>query len=161
VRLTVLLTLPTPAVAGYHTIDNIDISETCVRAMEESHKELRGVNWKIMDVLDMKEIPDGTYDAVIDKATMDSVLCGENSTANVAKMLAGVSRVLKSVGVYFCVSYGIPDNRLTYLDNEAYGWTVKVHTVAKPNVSAASSASASSSVDATSVHYVYVCQKTS
>lgn len=151
---------PMITLAGFHTVDNIDISETCVRAMEESHKELKGVNWKVMDVLDMKEIPDATYDAVVDKATLDSILCGENSSANAAKMLTGISRVLKSVGVYFCVSYGQPDNRMTYLDNEAYGWTVKVHTVAKPTVSAASAA-ASSKGDASAVHYVYVCQKTS
>ena len=147
--------------AGYHTIDNVDVSETCVRAMEEAHKDLRGVNWRVMDVLDMKDIPDGTYDAVIDKAMLDSVLCGEGSSANAAKFLAGVSRTLKSVGVYFCVSYGIPDNRMTYLDNEAYGWTVKVHTVAKPTVSAAASAGAGKSGDPSSVHYIYVCQKTS
>lgn len=152
---------PPPRFAGYHTIDNVDVSETCVRAMEEAHKDLRGVNWKVMDVLDMKDIPDGTYDAVIDKAMLDSVLCGEGSSANAAKFLAGVSRTLKSVGVYFCVSYGIPDNRMTYLDNEAYGWTVKVHTVAKPTVSAAATASAGKSGDPSSVHYIYVCQKTS
>lgn len=143
-------------------MDNIDISETCVRSMEEAHKDLRGVNWKVMDVLDMKDIPDATYDAVVDKGTLDSLLCGERSSANASKMMAGVSRVLKSVGVYFCVSYGIPDNRMTYLDSEAYGWTVKVHTVAKPTVSAAGAAAAGGKgADGSSVHYVYVCQKTS
>jgi hypothetical protein len=27
-------------------------------------------------------------------------------------------------GAFFIVSYGIPDNRLQYLENEDYSWTV-------------------------------------
>jgi EEF1A lysine methyltransferase 4 len=38
------------------------------------------------------DFPDGTFDVVIDKGTMDSILCGEGSTANVAKMCAEMSR---------------------------------------------------------------------
>lgn len=105
------------------------------------------------------EFPDDSFEVVLDKGTMDSVLCGEGSTANVAKMCSEVSRcaplrlragrlalhahaaasrsvcaplrdrVLKPNGVYIVISYGIPDNRLTYLENEEYGWKVTVHTV--------------------------------
>jgi hypothetical protein len=46
------------------------------------------------------------------------VLCGEGSTANVAKFCSEVSRVLKPTGVFFIVSYGVPDNRLNYLEKE-------------------------------------------
>jgi hypothetical protein len=38
-------------------------------------------------------------------------------------------RVLRPKGVFFIVSYGIPDNRLQYLENEDYSWTVTIHTV--------------------------------
>ena len=38
------------------------------------------------------EFPDESFDAVIDKGTMDSILCGEGSTANVAKLCMEVSR---------------------------------------------------------------------
>ncbi len=87
---------------------------------------------------------------------MDAILCGEGSTANVAKMCMEVSRVLKPNGVFFIVSYGVPDNRLQYLENEDYSWTVTVHTVPKPTVSATA---VPDTKDANSVHYVYVCQK--
>lgn len=50
------------------------------------------------------------------QATVDAVLCGEGSTANVAKFCSEVSRVLKPTGVFFIVSYGVPDNRLNYLE---------------------------------------------
>ena len=64
------------------------------------------------------EFPDESFDAVTAKGTMDAILCGEGSTANVAKMCQEVSRVLKAHGVFFIVSYGVPDNRLQYLENE-------------------------------------------
>lgn len=101
------------------------------------------------------EFPDDTFDAAIDKGTMDSVLCGEGSTANVGKMCSEITRVLKPNGVFFMLSYGTPDNRLSYLENDEYGWKVTVHTVAKPTVSA----TAVDTKDATNVHYIYACVK--
>ena len=87
---------------------------------------------------------------------MDAILCGEGSTANVAKMCMEVSRVLKPSGVFFVVSYGVPDNRMQYLENEDYSWTVTTHTVPKPTVSATA---VPDTKDANSVHYIYVCAK--
>lgn len=58
------------------------------------------------------DFPDESFNTVIDKGTLDSVLCGEGSTANVAKMCMEISRVLKPNGVYFICSYGVPYNRL-------------------------------------------------
>lgn len=103
------------------------------------------------------DFPDESFDVVIDKGTMDSILCGEGSTANVAKMCGEVSRVLKPNGCFFIISYGVPDNRLNYLEKEdAYSWNVTVHTVPKPTVSAAAVPSAE---DVNGVHYIYVCSK--
>merc|ERR1719240_1074659 len=78
------------------------------------------------------ELPDGNFNVVVDKATLDSVLCGEGSTHNAQKMLQEVSRVLQPNGVYLCVSHGQPEARLTYLDRAEYGWKVQISTVQKP-----------------------------
>lgn len=56
----------------------------------------------------------------------------------------------------FILSYGTPENRLSYLDNDEYHWKVTVHTVAKPTISATA---VTDSKDASAVHYIYVCQK--
>jgi len=122
------------------------------------------------------DFPDETFDVVMDKGTMDSVLCGEGSTANVGKLLSEVTRVLKPSGVFFMCSYSTPDNRLSYLENDDYRWKVVVHTVrtfvclhagvpsathsrhtfaAKPTVSA----TAVDTKDASNVHYIYACCK--
>lgn len=67
--------------------------------------------WQTMNACAL-DFPDESFNAVVDKGTLDSVLCGEGSTANVAKMCMEISRVLKPNGVYFICSYGVPDNRM-------------------------------------------------
>ena len=129
------------------------------------------------------DFPDDTFDVVMDKGTMDSILCGEGSTANVGKLLSEVTRVLKPSGVFFMTSYSTPDNRLSYLENDEYRWKVVVHTVGKCHVLCACecarvcqgafvladarrcaakptvSATAVDTKDASNVHYIYACCK--
>ena len=140
---------------GFSTIANIDISKVCVDQMIEKYRDKTGLSWQQMNCTAL-EFPDEAFDAVIDKGTIDSILCGEGSTSNVGKALSEITRVLKPNGVLLMLSYGIPDNRLSYLDNDAYHWSVQVHTVPKPTVSASA---AQDSSDANSVHYMYVCAK--
>lgn len=66
-----------------------------------------------MDVLDMK-FKNGEFDIVLDKGTLDSVLCGDNSAPNVEKMLSEVYRVLSPNGIYVCVTYGVEEQRKDY-----------------------------------------------
>ena len=75
--------------------------------------------WQMMNVCAL-DYPDESFNAVVDKGTLDSVLCGEGSTANVAKMCMEISRVLKPNGVYFICSYGVPDNRLQVTPDTDY-----------------------------------------
>jgi 2-polyprenyl-3-methyl-5-hydroxy-6-metoxy-1,4-benzoquinol methylase len=59
---------------GYANITNIDISNVCVKAMKEKYKE-KPENFKylLMDVRAM-DFPEASFDAIVDKATLDSVL---------------------------------------------------------------------------------------
>jgi EEF1A lysine methyltransferase 4 len=142
--------------AGYTSITNVDVSRVVIDQMLERYKDKPTLQWQQMNVCSL-DFPDETFDVVVDKGTLDSILCGEGSTANVAKMCGEISRVLKPTGVFFIISYGVPDNRLNYLEKEdIYSWNVTVHTVAKPTVSAAA---VPSSEDASGVHYIYVCTK--
>ena len=141
---------------GCTTITNIDVSRVVIEQMIERYKEKPTLQWQQMNVTAL-DFPDETFDCVVAKATVDAVLCGEGSTANVAKLCTEVSRVLKPSGVFFIVSYGVPDNRLNYLEKEdQYSWNVTVHTVPKPTVSAAA---VPANEDANGVHYIYVCSK--
>ena len=59
-----------------------------------------------MDATDMKEFNDKEFSLVVDKGTLDSILCGENSFVIAEKMLREIYRLLASKGIYVCVSYG-------------------------------------------------------
>ena len=66
------------------------------------------LTYKQMDVRQMSpQIADETFDAVIDKGTFDSILCGDGSGPNAEQMLNEIHRVLSPNGVYICISYGV------------------------------------------------------
>ncbi len=67
-----------------------------------------------MDIRDMK-YEAYNFDCVIDKSTMDALLCGDQSFINVAIMMKEVQRVLKTGGIYLIISYGLPENRIAHL----------------------------------------------
>lgn len=59
---------------GYTQITNIDISNVCVKAMKDKYKEKpETFKYLLMDVRAM-DFPEASFDSVIDKATIDSVL---------------------------------------------------------------------------------------
>ncbi len=140
---------------GYTHITNVDISRVVVDQMLERHRGKTSMAWRQMNICAL-DFADASFNVVLDKGTLDSILCGEGSINNVANMCMEVSRVLKPDGVFLIVSYGIPDNRLQYLQEETYKWRVSVHTVPKPSCS---SLVAADPKDKANVHYVYICQK--
>lgn len=101
--------------SGYHFIENIDISEVCIEQMIHMNRDRRLMKWKVADALNMPEFKDESFDVVIEKSTLDAILCGDKSFLNAAKMLKEVQRILKTGGLYIIISYGSPENRLFHL----------------------------------------------
>ena len=83
---------------GYQAISNIDISKVCIDSMAEKYKDKTGLTWQYMNCMQL-DFPDENFDVCMDKGTLDSILCGEGSTANSAKMMNEISRTLKPMGV--------------------------------------------------------------
>ena len=71
------------------------------------------------------------FDFIIDKSTIDAILCGECSFINVAKMLKEVDRVLKVGGIYMIVSYGQPENRIFHLERDYLNFETTIYTIKK------------------------------
>lgn len=83
--------------------------------MSEKYKEkCPGLKYTQMDVRAM-EFEAGSFDVIIDKGTLDSVLCGEGSATNSSKMISEVYKALNSTGTYFLFSHGTPEQRLKLL----------------------------------------------
>eukprot|EP00002_Diphylleia_rotans_P026108 TRINITY_DN5195_c0_g1_i1.p1 TRINITY_DN5195_c0_g1~~TRINITY_DN5195_c0_g1_i1.p1 ORF type:complete len:203 (-),score=47.31 TRINITY_DN5195_c0_g1_i1:36-644(-) len=117
--------------AGFQNITNIDISGVVVKAMTEKYADRGGMTYAIMNVMSL-HFSDGKFDVVLDKATLDSLLCGDNSTVNADKTLSEIARVLKPGGFFICISHAKPESRLLFLEKPKYNWTVSHMTIPKP-----------------------------
>jgi ubiquinone/menaquinone biosynthesis C-methylase UbiE len=92
---------------GFTNITDVDFSENAVKIMQERYKERNiKINYEQMNVTEMTEFEKGQFQAVLDKGTLDSILCGEDAIPIVYKYLREVDRVLSDKGIFICISYG-------------------------------------------------------
>jgi ubiquinone/menaquinone biosynthesis C-methylase UbiE len=133
---------------GYQSIYNIDISEAVIQQMSERDKELTLMKYEVMDCTDLK-YPDGFFDTVIDKSTIDALLCGSDPFLTTAKMTKEVQRVLKISGIYCAISYGEPDKRMNHYTMEHLSFEIEINEIAKEEVHSKN----------TTTHYIYICKK--
>lgn len=126
---------------GASDIENVDFSEICIQNMTERNLEKRpSMKWVIMDILDLK-YEDASFDVVLDKGTMDALMCEKGDVWNISEelaskvdtMLTGVSRVLKPGGKYIYITFGQPHFRKPLMLKEKYGWTFKQETIGAPS----------------------------
>lgn len=109
-----------------HNIVNTDYSKTVIESMRAKHAEsCPEMQWLVVDMLDMSSsFEEESFDIVIDKAVMDTLLTGEGDVWNpnpevVQKadtMCRQISRVLKSNGgIFLQISLAQPHFRRKYL----------------------------------------------
>ncbi|KDP27990.1 hypothetical protein JCGZ_19070 [Jatropha curcas] len=157
---------------GYEDVVNVDISSVVINAMQNKYSNRPQLKYIQMDVRDMSAFQTGSFDAVIDKGTLDSIMCGEQ---NAVSMLEETWRVLKDKGVYILITYGTPASRLRLL-KESCLWRTKLHVIEKllsgrvsqhpiweltnpvPLDDDGNSAEAALGKNP-DVHYIYVCTK--
>jgi ubiquinone/menaquinone biosynthesis C-methylase UbiE len=137
---------------NFHNITNIDFSSTVIRQMQEKYEDLDEMDFMEMNVCKI-EYPPGCFDLIIDKSTLDCVLCGDKSFSRASLMMQNVYRVLKPGGSFVCVSYGMPDARLGYLKNKFLNWTIEHAKIAKVPLEQFVN------VELSQFYYVYVCTK--
>jgi hypothetical protein len=68
---------------GFLNLINIDISKTAIRTMAARTADRKTMRWEVMSCTALT-LSDASVDAVLDKGTMDSLLCGENSACGAA-----------------------------------------------------------------------------
>jgi len=131
---------------GYREIVNIDISSVVIEKMRRRNKELRPkMKWLVMDAAAM-EFENGVFNFVIDKCTIDTLVCCNNSNVVVGKYLQEVVRILKDDGVYLALTFGKPAVRMSYLKKSKLNFQVEVMKVPVPYTKS-------------KFHFAYVCRK--
>lgn len=108
---------------GFTSIVSMDYSDVVIAQMKQQYPAGR---YEVGDVTDMTKLYEpASFDLIIDKGTLDAILCGGESVRNCSLMLMQVSRVLKSGGHFIIITYGTPSSRLPYLTNATYKWRVE------------------------------------
>ncbi|KAI7727217.1 hypothetical protein M8C21_022512 [Ambrosia artemisiifolia] len=129
---------------GYESIMNVDISCVAIEMMRRKYEhvpqlELQLLNFSLsylkdmqMDVRDMGFFLDNSFDSVIDKGTLDALMCGSDGPTSASQMLGEVSRVLKPGGVYMLISYGDPKSRMPHINRPTYSWKIDLYIIPRP-----------------------------
>ena len=128
---------------------NIDICQNVIDFMNTRNKGKKGLHFDVMDVCEMA-YKDETFDLIIDKSTIDALLCSDHSFMIVAKMLKEISRVLKTGGYYIIISYGQPENRMIHLERDHLAFDIQIYTIKRQD---------DDEKDKEKIHYVYICKK--
>mmetsp|Transcript_9636 Transcript_9636/g.24506 ORF Transcript_9636/g.24506 Transcript_9636/m.24506 type:complete len:212 (+) Transcript_9636:700-1335(+) len=129
-----------------HNVVAMDSSPTVVAAQRRAHAGRPRLRYALGDYrkVDAKA---GSFDVVVDKAVLDTVLCAPENLQAVADCVDEAYRVLGDRGVFVVVSHGKPETRLAYFRRHA--WRVEVRRLPKPPLDG----------DEAGDYFVYVCQK--
>ncbi len=108
---------------GYKEIVNVDYAPTCIEQLKELYPAVPGLSYEVADCRTMPQYGDGSFGGVLDKGTVDALLCGDSDEADSYAMLKEVVRVLRPGGPYICITYAPPKTRLRYLMRPGLGWS--------------------------------------
>jgi len=115
---------------GFRGLVSVDYSGVVVEKMRSLYaaEPTLADQFLVGDVRDLRSLAacraDGCVDAVIDKGTLDAILCGADSARNGGSMLAEMHRLLAPGGVLIVITYGQPSSRLPLLERKQFAWSV-------------------------------------
>ncbi|KAJ0977545.1 hypothetical protein J5N97_013019 [Dioscorea zingiberensis] len=162
---------------GYADIMNIDISSIAIEMMRRKCTHIPQLKYMQMDVRDMSFFPDGSFDCVIDKGTLDSLMCGSDAPLSASQMVEEVSRLLKPGGIFMLITYGDPSVRIPHLNQPGCSWKIILYIIPRPGYQSRVACSSSKSImepvpltergllppdyvlEDPDSHYIYVCKK--
>jgi len=112
---------------GFTDLWSVDYSSTVIDKMKQKMPHLK---FETMDCRAMRYESD-TFDCLVDKGTLDAILCGQDSAKNADALLNECYRVLRPGGIFAVITYGDPTCRICHLNKPRYRWRISTQTVGK------------------------------
>jgi len=124
-------------------IVNVDISATVVELQAKVYNSLPAtVSWHVGDCMALPNSApfiEASFDVILDKGTADALMCGGDTTANVAAMRHEANRMLRKRPVsgtttapcFISITYGDPKSRVRWFSGTEEDWDVCVYAVEK------------------------------
>jgi len=137
---------------GWSDITNIDFSASLISVLKEKHSNRFGINYMEMNVEDMS-FATGSFDAIIDKACLDSIMCSDESQKHGERAIAQIYKTLRPGGVFLLIATNHSESKLRLLERIEYEWSVAVEAISKPGLLDVPLD------DDVSYHYVFICKK--
>lgn len=102
---------------GFTNIVNTDISPACIKYMQNYYEKTeKKMEWLVEDATALS-FEDGSFDCVIDKGTVDALVCGEHIDSCL-KLYREMARVTKAGAQFIVITYMGPKGRqLLYEDS--------------------------------------------
>ncbi|XP_020700456.1 EEF1A lysine methyltransferase 4 isoform X2 [Dendrobium catenatum] len=163
---------------GYVDIMNIDISSIVIEMMRKRCMHIPQLKYLQMDVRDMSFFEDESFDSVIDKGTLDSLMCSTDASFSAFLMIEEVNRLLKPGGIYMLITYGDPSVRIPHLNQPGCCWKITLYIIPRAGFESVvgSSSSLRSVMEPVPLteegllapeyvledpdsHYIYICKK--
>ncbi|KAI1827052.1 S-adenosyl-L-methionine-dependent methyltransferase [Xylaria intraflava] len=120
---------------GYQNQLCVDFSAVVIKMMTHRHADIKGIEWKQMDIRQMDEIPSQSIDVAFDKGTLDAMIHGSPWTPppdvvdNTGRYMRELTRVLKPTGKLIYVTYRQPHFIRPLLNCEGTNWNIEVETL--------------------------------
>uniref|UniRef100_A0AC34PXK3 Methyltransferase type 11 domain-containing protein n=1 Tax=Panagrolaimus sp. JU765 TaxID=591449 RepID=A0AC34PXK3_9BILA len=115
--------------SGFPNLTNVDFSSVLIEKLARDFPQMK---WICDDMRTLESIPDESFDVVIEKAAIESLLANEKSVwtfsesalKDLRSTLASIYRVLKPGGLFASISFTPPYFRVQYLLEQK--WDCKV-----------------------------------
>ena len=92
---------------GYTSITSIDYSDVAIEQQKKNYPT-NNVNYLTVDATNMsKKFKNNKFDCIMDKATLDSMMSGDEKIA--IKMIKEICNILKNKGTYIIISHVDPE----------------------------------------------------
>mmetsp|Transcript_57311 Transcript_57311/g.166323 ORF Transcript_57311/g.166323 Transcript_57311/m.166323 type:complete len:269 (-) Transcript_57311:73-879(-) len=145
---------------GFRQQTSVDVVPSVIAQMAARNKAVRPeMRWVVADATSIGDaLPPASFDLVVEKSTLDALLCTDDHAQAVVGLLREAARLVRPAGVFLSVSMHGPHVLSRWLRQPAFGWQVRVVELQGDPEDAAPRSSGGGGRRRNS-HYAYVCTR--